>query len=144
MSLTSGLRRIGWTGIVLVLLNVFVPVMSHLLRSADTLSVRQAHREMVLAVAGDWCVSGGGGQITADELRTLSSAVSLDATLRHLSACDFCDDAPLAGGALPLPEVTGVDPAPLVASAVRFTAFATAILRRQAFRLPLSHAPPQV
>ena len=128
----------------LVLLNVLAPVVSHALRAAHPAALQQAHREMVLAVAGDWCVSSGNGRASADDLRAIAAAVSLDATLQHLNACDFCDDAPLAGGALPLPAVTGVDPAPLVASTVRFEAFAAAILRRHDFRLPLSHAPPQV
>jgi hypothetical protein len=135
--------RIGWIGIALILLNVLAPVVSHALRAADPAAQRQAHREMVLAVVGDWCVSAG-GSVQADDLRVIDAAVSLESTLQHLSACDFCDHAPLAGAALPLPVVSGVDPAPLVATAVRFEAFAAAVLRRHDFRLPLSHAPPQV
>jgi hypothetical protein len=142
---TSWRQRIGWIGIALVLLNVLVPTLSHALRAADPAASRQAHREMVLAVAGDWCVGGGGaGRANVDDLRVIDSAVSLESTLQHLSACDFCDHAPLAGAAMPLPVAAGFDPAPLVVSAVRFEAFAAAVLRRQAFRLPLSHAPPQV
>jgi hypothetical protein len=95
-------------------------------------------------VAGDWCVSGGTGRANADDLRVIDVAVSLESTLQHLSACDFCEHAPLAGAAMPLPVVTGFDPAPLVASAVRFEAFAAAVLRRHDFRLPPGHAPPLV
>ncbi len=141
---TSWRSRIGWIGIALVLLNVLVPLLSHALRAADPAALRQIHREMVLAVAGDWCVSGASGGASADDLRTITAVVSLDATLQHLRACDFCDDAPLSGGALPLPVVAGVDPAPVVAAAVRFEAFAAAVLRRHDFRLPPSHAPPLV
>ncbi|MEX8494095.1 DUF2946 family protein [Sphaerotilus sp.] len=136
-------QRIGWIGIVLVLLNVFVPTLSHALRAADPAGQRQVHREMVLAVAGDWCVSAG-GSVKADDLRVIDAAVSLESTLQHLNACDFCDHAPLAGAVLPPPVVTGVDPAPLVVTAVRFEAFAAAVLRRHDFRQPPSHAPPQV
>jgi hypothetical protein len=136
--------RIGWIGIALVLLNVFAPVVSHALRAADPAAQRQAHREMVLAVAGDWCVNGGAGSASADDLRTIEAAVSLDTTLQHLRACDFCGDAPLSAGALLLPVVTGVDPAPRVAAAARFEALAAAALRRHDFRLPPSHAPPRV
>lgn len=141
---TSWRLRIGWIGTLLVLLNVFAPVVSHALRAADPAALRQVHREMVLAVAGDWCVSGGAGRASADDLRTIEAAVSLDTTLQHLRACDFCDDAPLSAGALPLPVVAGVDPAPVVAAAARFEAFAAAVLRRHDFRLPPSHAPPRV
>ena len=141
---SSWRSRIGWIGIALILLNVFAPVVSHALRAADPAAQRQAHREMVLAVAGDWCVSGESGRANADDLRTIAAAVSLDTTLQHLRACDFCDDAPLSAGALSLPVVTGVDPAPVVAAAVRFEAFAAAVLRRHDFRRPPSHAPPLV
>jgi hypothetical protein len=141
---TSWRQRIGWIGIALVLLNAFAPVVSHALRAADPAALRQAHREMVLAVAGDWCVSGASGGVSADDLRTIAAVVSLDATLQHLRACDFCDDAPLSSGALPVPVAAGVDPAPVVAAAVRFEAFAAAVLRRHDFRRPPSHAPPLV
>jgi hypothetical protein len=141
---TSWRSRICWIGTLLVLLNVFVPLVSHALRAVDP-AAQQRHREMVLAVAGDWCVSGDADRVVqANDLRTISAAVTLESLLHHLSACDFCDDAPLAGAAMPLPVVAGLDPAPLVARAAQFEAFAAAVLRRQHFRLPISRAPPQV
>ena len=143
MFTTSWRQRMGWIGTLLVLLNVLVPMVSHALRAADPVAQRQAHRVMVLAIAGDWCVSAG-GSVKTDDLQVIDAAVSLESTLQHLNACDFCEHAPLACAMCPLPVANGVDPAPLVATAARFEAFAAAVLRRHDFRRPPSHAPPQV
>jgi hypothetical protein len=138
---SSWQRFVSWTGIALVLLNVLVPTLSHAMRAQDP-ALRHAHREMVLAVAGDLCVSAGVA-IQADDLQVIERAVALTATLEHLKACDFCDEAPIAG-AVPVPLLGGFNPPPQVAQAVRFQAFAARLLHRAAFELPASRAPPQV
>jgi hypothetical protein len=134
-------RIVSWTGIALVLLNVLVPTVSHALRAHDP-AQRQAHRETVLAVAGDWCVSVG-ASIGAADLQLIERAVALQGTLAHLQACDFCDEAPL-GAAMPLPVASGVDAPPQAAQAQRFAAFTATLARRPAFERPASRAPPQV
>lgn len=142
-------RIVSWTGIVLVLLNVLVPTVSHALRAHDP-AQRLAHREMVLAVAGDWCFSvgdsvsaGAGAVVGAADLQQIERAVALQGTLAHLQACDFCDEAPL-GAAMPLPVAAGVDAPPQAAQAQRFAAFTATLARRPAFERPASRAPPQV
>lgn len=138
---SSWQRFVTWTGIALVLLNVLVPTLSHAMRVHDP-AVRHAHREMVLAVAGDWCVSAG-VTIRADDLQMIERAVALESTLAHLKACDFCDEAPIAG-AVPVPLFGGFNPPPQLTQAVRFVAFAARLLHRAPFELPASRAPPQV
>lgn len=137
---SSWQRFVSWIGVALVLLNVLVPTLSHAMRVHDP-AVRHAHREMVLAVAGDLCISAGA--VPPGELQVIERVVALETTLAHLKACDFCDEAPIAG-ALPLPVFAGFSPPPRVADAVRFAAYAAGILRRSAFELPASRAPPRV
>lgn len=141
MCRSSWQRLINWTGIALVLLNVLMPMLSHAMRAHDP-ALRHAHREMVLAVAGDWCVSAGAA-IQADDLQVIERVVALESTLAHLKACDFCDQAPMAG-ALPLPVFAGFDPTPRQADALRFASFSAERLRRPAFEWPVGRAPPLI
>ncbi|MEY4752517.1 MAG: hypothetical protein RJA44_192 [Pseudomonadota bacterium] len=134
-------RLISWTGVALVLLNVLVPTLSHALRAADPVP-QQSYREMALAIAGDWCLSSDSGVVHADELRAIEQAVVLEATLEHLKACDFCDQAPLAL-ALPLPAAPALLPPLPGLNEARFTAYAAVLLQRPAFELAESRAPPR-
>lgn len=134
-------RLISWTGIALVLLNVLVPTLSHALRAADPIAP-QAYREMALAIAGDWCLGSEAGVVHADELHAVEQAVVLEATLEHLKACDFCDQAPLSV-AMPLPALPILPALPPGLGEVRFTAYAAGLLRRPAFELAESRAPPR-
>lgn len=133
-------RLVSLTGIVLVLLNVLVPTISHALRAHDP-AVKRAHHEMVLAIAGDWCVIAG--EAKHSDLQAIENAVALDATLRHLKACDFCADAPLAV-ALPPQVFQGIAPHAATSTSVRFAAFAAELLRRPPHPVPASRAPPLV
>ncbi|MEY8878874.1 MAG: DUF2946 family protein [Leptothrix sp. (in: b-proteobacteria)] len=141
MRSSSAHRLLSWLGICLVLLNVLVPTVSHALRSQDP-GVRAAHRVTVLAMAGDWCVMNGKGQVSAAELKVLDAGVTLQTAVDQLSACDFCaDHGPLAA-ALPLPTVDAPLP-PLALSEARVVAYADTLLRRPAHERPASRAPPQ-
>lgn len=125
-------------GILLILLNVLAPTVSHALRLQDPTLGRTQHA-LALAMAGDWCVVAG--EVGPGDFKTLQHAVSLSQTLDHLKACDFCDDAPVST-VLPKSFHLGL-PTPPVES-IRFKAYAAEILRRPAYQLPESRAPPHV
>ncbi len=130
-------KLLNKVGILLILFNVLAPTVSHALRLQDP-SLGQRQQTLALAMAGDWCVAAG--QVGPDEFKTLQHAVSLSQTLDHLKACDFCDDAPVST-ALPMSFNLGWCAPPV--ESIRFKAYAAEILRRPAYQLPESRAPPR-
>lgn len=131
-------KLVSKIGILLILLNVLAPTVSHAFRLQDP-TVSRAQHELALAMAGDWCVVTG--QVGPGEFLALQQAVSLSQTLDHLTACDFCDDAPVSTA---LPKSFSLNWLVQTVESIRFTAYAAEILRRPAYQLPESRAPPHV
>ncbi|MEY4750244.1 MAG: hypothetical protein RIQ60_2458 [Pseudomonadota bacterium] len=138
--MVKGLRRrlVSWFGIVLVLLNVLAPTVSHAVRAHDPQRVHD-HQAWVLAVAGDRCVTAG--SLSPREYALIEAEVSIQHTLGELQACDFCADPPLALG-MPLPPAPTLCGLPVQAAAARHVAYADVLLARPAFERPDNRAPP--